>query len=178
MNKLVLKRPVTNQDGLGLWMPQTGFRIPCRWNLDSDYQSSVEFLIPWAEIRIPKPRILDSTGKNQQNPESGLPYIGRGLVSKQLGNKMTGKLPKQPYLLRLVSFCDMESLWVSLKKEHSQPSMTSDSSCLTTRLWWSLSSVFWKPDSSLIQLSNPRWRDGITGGVRICRKYSTMRVKA
>ena len=78
--------------------------------LDSEYRTLVEFLILRAEIQIPKPRILDSTGKNPENPESGLPYIGRRLVPKQLGIKMTGKLPKQPYLLRLVSFCDIESL--------------------------------------------------------------------
>ena len=148
----------------GTWIPTTNHQ----WNswfleLKSGFQSP-GFWIPQAKINKIRNTVL--------------PYIGRWLVSKQLGIKMTGKLPKQPYLLRLVSFRDMESLWVSLKKEHSQPSMTSDSSCLATRVWWSLSSVLCKHDSSLIQLSNPCWRDGITGGVRICRKYSTMRVKA
>ena len=29
----------------------------CQWNLDSGFQSSVGFQIPWAEFQIPRPRI-------------------------------------------------------------------------------------------------------------------------
>ena len=36
----------------------------CQWNLDSEFQSLVEFRIPWAVFWIPKPRIPDSTSKN------------------------------------------------------------------------------------------------------------------
>ena len=59
------------QDSLGFWIQRlgfriqsTGFRILCQWNLDSGFQSSVGFRIPWAVFPIPKSRILDSTSKN------------------------------------------------------------------------------------------------------------------
>ena len=42
-------------------IPGTRFWIPCQWNLDCGYQSFAGFRIPWAELRIPKPRIPDST---------------------------------------------------------------------------------------------------------------------
>ena len=35
----------------------------CLWNLDSGFQSSMGFRIRWAVFQIPKPRILDPTGK-------------------------------------------------------------------------------------------------------------------
>ena len=44
-----------------LW---TRFRNPCQWILDSGFQSLSRFRIPCAELRISKPRILDSASKN------------------------------------------------------------------------------------------------------------------
>ena len=41
----------------------SGFWIPCQFNLDYRFQSLAEFRIPWAIFRIPKPRIPDSTKK-------------------------------------------------------------------------------------------------------------------
>lgn len=48
-----------NQESLGFWIPLSGFRILCQWNLDSEFQSFARFRIPWAEFRSPKPRIPD-----------------------------------------------------------------------------------------------------------------------
>ena len=45
--------------------------------LDSGFQSLSGFWTPWAEFRILKPRIPESTGKNWHIPESGFPYKGR-----------------------------------------------------------------------------------------------------
>ena len=59
------------QDGLGFGISRCGFRIPStvfrirsQWNLDSGFESLTGFGIPSAELRIPKPRIADSTSKN------------------------------------------------------------------------------------------------------------------
>ena len=52
------------------------FRIPeldssfIQWNLVSGFQSLVGFRIPWVVLRIPNPRISDSTSKNF--PQSGI----------------------------------------------------------------------------------------------------------
>ena len=75
------------QDNLGFWIPRCGFlipgiefRIPCQWNLDSRFQSLAGFRISWAEFRIPKSRMSNSTrtnstfefGFHKQNfPDSG-----------------------------------------------------------------------------------------------------------
>lgn len=48
-----------NQESIGFWIPLSGFRILCQWNLDSELQSFARFRIPWAEFRTPKPRIPD-----------------------------------------------------------------------------------------------------------------------
>ena len=81
------------EDSLGFWIPRSGFRIPdnkfripCKWNLDSGFQSLAGFRISWAEFRIPKSRIynstrtnsrmiLDSTSKISRIPEFGLRYM-------------------------------------------------------------------------------------------------------
>ena len=173
MNKLVSKQlciETTGNQPRWSWIMNATNWISDSLSVELGFRLPIISGIPDSLSWNPDSKAQDSGFHRQKSTKSGLPYIGWWLVSKQLGIKMTGKLPKQPYLLRLVSFRDMESLCVSLKKEHSQPSMTSDSSCLATRVWWSLSSVLCKHDSSLIQLSNPCWRDGITGGVRICRK--------
>ena len=57
------------QDSLGFWIPRHGFPvldsgILCPWNLDSWVQLLVEFRIPWAVFRIPKPRIPILQAKN------------------------------------------------------------------------------------------------------------------
>ena len=52
------------QNSLGFWIPRSGFRILCQYNLDSGFQSLVGFRFPWAVHRIPKPGIPDSTSKN------------------------------------------------------------------------------------------------------------------
>ena len=75
------------QDSLGFWIPRCGFlipgikfRIPCQWNLDSGFQSLAGFRTSWAELRIPKSWISNSTrtnstvefGFHKQNfPDSG-----------------------------------------------------------------------------------------------------------
>ena len=73
------------QDSLGFWIPTfripgTRFWIPGQWNLDSGYQSFAGFRIPWAELRIPKPRIPDSTSNIFPNSGIGLPNMGRQLA--------------------------------------------------------------------------------------------------
>ena len=57
------------QDSLGFWIPRHGFPIPISgffvpgtW--DSWFQLLVEFRIPWAVFRIPKPRIPILQAKN------------------------------------------------------------------------------------------------------------------
>ena len=53
--------------GLSKTVLDSGFQILdsslCQWNLDSGFQSSVGFRIPWTVVRIPMPRIPDSTSK-------------------------------------------------------------------------------------------------------------------
>lgn len=53
--------------------PETEFRILLQWNLDSGFQLLVG-------LRIPEPRIPDSTSKSSQLPESGFPYVGRKTI--------------------------------------------------------------------------------------------------
>ena len=55
------------QASAGFWIPGTGFRILCQWNLESRFQSFVRFRIhrarfwiPWTVFRISKPRIPHS----------------------------------------------------------------------------------------------------------------------
>ena len=55
------------QASLRFWIPGTGLRILCQWNLDSRCQSVVRFRIPWTVFWIPwtvfrisKPRIPHS----------------------------------------------------------------------------------------------------------------------
>ena len=43
------------------WIPD------CQWNMDFGFRSLPGFRIPWAVLRIPKPRIPDSTSKNFPN---------------------------------------------------------------------------------------------------------------
>ena len=75
-----------------MWIPRRGFRILCQRSLDSGFQSTVRFQIPWAVFQIPKPKILDSTAKicwirdstskNFPIPESGfLGYQPEGFFS-------------------------------------------------------------------------------------------------
>ena len=84
------------QDSLGFWIPRCGFlipgiefRIPCQWNLDSGFQSLAGFRISWAEFRIPKSRISNSTrtnstvefGFHKQNfPDSGIRITLHGVM--------------------------------------------------------------------------------------------------
>ena len=64
------------QDSLCFWIPRRGFRISITGFkiLDSGFQSSVGFRIPWAVLLIPRPKIPDSTSKyfpdSIQNPDS------------------------------------------------------------------------------------------------------------
>lgn len=48
----------------GLYRVDSGFWIPCKWNLDPRLQTLAEFRILQDESRIPKPRISNSGGKN------------------------------------------------------------------------------------------------------------------
>ena len=94
-NKLKLERNLPDKDLENLnpgrywslnsppWIPDSGFQAPdstniCQLTLDSGFQSSVGFCIPWAVFQIPKPRIPDCTSKNFS--DSGIqtvPYMGR-----------------------------------------------------------------------------------------------------
>ena len=58
---------------LMLWILDSSL---CWRNLDSIIQSLVGFRIPWAVFRIPKPTILNSTGKNF--PDSGIRILLHG----------------------------------------------------------------------------------------------------
>ena len=59
------------QDSLGFWVPLCGFRHSRYWISDI---FSIEF--PLVELRIPKPRIPDSTSKIfPDSGIAGLPYI-------------------------------------------------------------------------------------------------------
>ena len=69
------------QASLRFWIPGTGLRILCQWNLDSRFQSVVRFRIPWTVFWIPwtvfrisKPRIPHSISM-VDFPDSGFSYI-------------------------------------------------------------------------------------------------------
>ena len=51
----------------GFHTVDSGFQVLdssiCQWNLDSEFQLLVQFQIPWAVFRFPKPRIPDSMSK-------------------------------------------------------------------------------------------------------------------
>ena len=94
-NKLKLVRDLSDKDLENLnpgrywslnstpWIPDSGFQVPdstnlCQLTLDSGFQSSVGFRIPWAVFQIQQPRIADSTSKNFA--DSGIQtvrYMGR-----------------------------------------------------------------------------------------------------
>ena len=63
----------SDQDSLGFWIPQCGFRIPYTGSqilsaeLGFQIPSYVGFRIPRVVVRIPKPRIRDCTGKNLED---------------------------------------------------------------------------------------------------------------
>ena len=76
------------EDSLGFSIPRRGFRIPgtgfrilCQWNLDSEFQFSVGFRIPQANI--------------SQIQESGFPCMGRKDIGKEVATK---SLLKPPFL--------------------------------------------------------------------------------
>ena len=48
----------------GFHAVDSGFQELCRWNMDSAFQLLEGFRIPWAAIRMAKPRIPDYTSKN------------------------------------------------------------------------------------------------------------------
>ena len=61
----------------GLHAVDSGFQVLdssfCRWNLNSGFQSLVEFRTPYAVFQIPKPRILDSTKQKFLDSEILIP---------------------------------------------------------------------------------------------------------
>lgn len=82
------------------------------------------------------------------------------------------------YLLRLLVFCDGESLATSAKNEQFQLSIILDSGSTAGCSLQLRSLVLHESDCSLIHKSNPCCNEGITGGCCICRKCNTIRVSA
>ena len=75
------------------WIPDSRYWIPdlFQWNLDSGFQLLVGFRIPWAVLRILRPRIPDSTRKNF--PDAGIPiplHEARHLLVKLCGFSSLG----------------------------------------------------------------------------------------
>ena len=114
------------QDSLVFWIPRHGFGILCPWNLDSWFQLLVEFQIPLAVFRIPKPRIPILQAKNFPHTwfhkrkvlDSGIripSYMGR---IQSLAMSCGFSLRKHPLLWK------KRSIWVllelnSLADEHN-----------------------------------------------------------
>ena len=59
----------------GFQFTGTGIWILYQWNLNSAFQRSVWFRIPWGVFRIPEPRIPDCAAKIFRIPEYGFSYI-------------------------------------------------------------------------------------------------------
>ena len=59
----------------GFQFTGTGIWILYQWNLNSAFQRSVWFRIPWGVFRIPKARIPDCAAKIFRIPEYGFSYI-------------------------------------------------------------------------------------------------------
>ena len=58
-----LMQSITHES-LGFWIACCEFQISCQWNLKAGFQSLTGFRFLCAELRIPKPRVPDSTCKN------------------------------------------------------------------------------------------------------------------
>ena len=95
------------QNSPGFWIPHREFPIPATWFpflsvelgfWTPEFQSLVEFWIPWAIFHIPKPRIPDSTSKIFRNPD----FITRG-------NSKLAQLSKPSMLLSAESLRKQKS---------------------------------------------------------------------